>query len=82
MAPKIVHQAWNVSNNYLVAVEAGAVLCVLLAQVNYNFFQTAPSTSANCSIYYPRDRKEAHLSFTLHFFQSLKIENPALTDYK
>ena len=44
---------------------------VLLAQVNYSFLQTAPSTSVNCSIYL-HDRREAHPSFTLHFSQSLK----------
>ena len=54
---------------------------VLLAQVNYNFLQTAPSTSANCSIYL-HDRREAHPSFTLHFSQSLSIANSVLTNYK
>lgn len=51
----------------MVEIEARAVLYVLLAQVNYNFFKTAPSTSADYSIYL-HDREEAHLSFTLHFF--------------
>ena len=54
---------------------------VLLAQLNYSFLQTAPSTSANCSIYL-HDRREAHPSFTLHFSQSLSIANSVLTNYK
>ena len=54
---------------------------VLLAQVNYSFLQTAPSTSVNCSIYL-HDRREAHPSFTLHFSQSLSIANSVLTNYK
>lgn len=47
-------------------MEAGAVLSVLFAQVNYNFFKTAPSTSANYSVYLP-EGEEVYLSFTLHF---------------
>lgn len=54
---------------------------MLWAQVNYNFFKTAPSTSANCSIY-PPDRKGAHLSFTLHFFPKPKDRNSALIHNK
>lgn len=65
----------------MVGVEGGAALCVPWAQVNYNFIKTAPSTPANCSIY-PHDRKEAHLSFTLHFFPKPKDRNSALTHNK
>lgn len=45
MAPKTVQGAWNLSSNYIVEVEAGA-LC-WLAQVNYNFSKTTPINFCN-----------------------------------
>lgn len=81
MAPELVHRAWNLSNNYMVEVEAGAVLmCCWLKSIITSLILLYPLLLIVAYISMTERKSIFHLYCT--FFKSLKIGNSALIHNK